>query len=264
MQTTEKPKRKMDLGKTLSTRNGTLAVSAIAALLAGALLLVFLNEYRDSTRDDDASVSVVVAKRLIERGSAADVLADEGAFRRVSVPKAELKQGAVVDPATLEGKIAAGDVYPGEQITATDFDAVYPRAIYKLTGPYRALTIPTEDVHSNTAELRAGDRVDILGAFNSEQDQPGGGGKPVIKLMMRNVLVLRAPVGGNGGEGSAGGNVVLRARDDKAAEIAFAADNGELWLLLRPQAGATNSDIPLITLETVLLGSKPIQLEGGQ
>ena len=60
MQTTEKPKRRVDLGKTLSTRNGTLAVSGIAALLAGALLLVFLNAYRDSTRNDDATVNVVV------------------------------------------------------------------------------------------------------------------------------------------------------------------------------------------------------------
>jgi Flp pilus assembly protein CpaB len=264
MQTTEKPKRKLDLGKTLSTRNGTLAVSGIAALLAGALLLVFLNAYRDSTREDDVDVSVVVAKRLIERGSSADVLADEGVFQRASVPKAELKEGAVVDPSTLEGKIAAGDIYPGEQIMTTDFSAVYQRALYKLSGASRAITIPTEDVHSNTAELRAGDRVDILGAFNSTEGQPGGGGKPVIKLMMRNVLVLRAPTGGNGAEGSSGGNVVLRARDDKAAQIAFAADNGDLWLLLRPQAGATNTEIPLVTLETLLLGSQPIQVEGGQ
>ena len=58
MQTTEKPKRKVEVGKALSTRNGTLAVSAIAALLAGALLLVFLNQYRDSTSEDGATVNV--------------------------------------------------------------------------------------------------------------------------------------------------------------------------------------------------------------
>jgi Flp pilus assembly protein CpaB len=264
MQTTEKPKRKIDLGKTLSNRNGTLAVSGIAALLAGALLLVFLNAYRDSTRDDDVSVSVVVAKRLIERGSSADVLADEGAFQRTSVPKGELKEGAVVDPATLEGTMALGDVYPGEQILATDFTAVYPRAIYKLTGSNRAVAIPADAVHGNTAELRAGDRVDVLGAFSSTESQPGTGAKAIIKLMMRNVLVLRAPIGGNGGQGSGGGNVVLKARDDKAAQIAYAVDNGTLWLLLRPQAGATNTPIPLVTMETLLRGTNPIQAEGGQ
>jgi Flp pilus assembly protein CpaB len=264
MQTAEKPKRKIDLGKTLSTRNGTLAVSGIAALLAGALLLVFLNAYRDSTRDDEVSVSVVVAKRLIERGSSADVLADEGAFQRASVPKGELKEGAVVDPQTLEGKMAVGDVYPGEQITATDFVAVIPRAVYQLTGANRALAIPADAIHGNTAELRAGDHVDILGAFNSTEGQPGTGGQPVIKLLMRDVPILRAPVGGNGAVGSSGGNIVVKARDDKAAQLAYAADNGTLWLLLRPQAGAQNTRIPLVTMGTVLLGKTPIQVEDGQ
>jgi Flp pilus assembly protein CpaB len=264
VQTTEKPKRKIDLGKTLSTRNGTLAVSGIAALVAAALLLVFLNAYRDSTREDDVGVSVVVAKRLIERGSSADVLADEGAFQRTSVPKGELKEGAVVDPATLEGKLAQGDIYPGEQVLTTDFAAVYPRAVYRLTGANRAVAIPADGIHGNTAELRAGDHVDVLGAFNSTDGGAGTGGKPVIKLMMRDVLVLRAPIGGNGGDGSGGGNIVLKARDDKAAQIAYAADNGTLWLLLRPQTGATNTRIPLVTMETVLLGKAPIQVEGGQ
>jgi Flp pilus assembly protein CpaB len=266
MQTTEKPKpkRKLDVSKTLSTRNGTLAVSGIAALIAAALLLVFLNAYRDSTKEDDVSVSVVVAKRLIERGSSADVLADEGAFQRASVPKGELKEGAVVDPATLEGQVALGDVYPGEQILATDFAAAYPRAVYQLTGANRAVAIPADGIHGNTAELRAGDHVDLLGAFTSAEGQPGGGGKPVIKLMMRDVLVLRAPIGGNGGDGSSGGNIVLKARDDRAAQIAYAADNGTLWILLRPQAGAANTPIPLVTMESVLAAKPPAHGEAGQ
>ena len=264
MQTAEKPKpkRKLDLGKTLSTRNGTLAVSGIAALVAGALLLVFLTAYRDSTRDDDVSVSVVVAKRLIERGSAADVLAEEGAFQRARVPKAELKEGAVVDPQTLEGLMAVGDIYPGEQVMASDFVAFAPRAVYQLRGAERAIAIPGDAIHANTAELRAGDRVDILGAFNSTEEQPGTGGQPIIKLLMRDVPILRAPVGGNGTMGSAGGNIVVKARDDRAAQLAYAADNGTLWLLLRPQAGATSNPIDLVTMGKILLGNRPIQPEG--
>ncbi len=263
MQTTEKPKRKVELGKALSTRNGTLAVSAIAALLAGGLLLVFLNQYRESTRDDSATVNVLVAKRLIERGSAADVLADQGAFQHVRVQKDELKQGAIVDPSTLEGTLAAGDVYPGEQIKTSDFSAVYPRAIHKLSGYERAIAIPTDAVRSNTSELRAGDRVDILGAFDSTEGEPGTGSKPFLKVLLRNVLVLRAPIGGIGAQGSSGGNIVLRATDIKASHLAYAVDNGKLWLLLRPQTGATNNPIPQVTLDAILLGTKPIQVEAG-
>src|SRR5215207_13082 len=134
MQTTESPKRKVDLGKTLSTRNGTLLVSAVAALLAGAILLVFLSQYRDSTRDDGVSASVLVAKRLIERGSPGDVLADQGMFQRASVPRNDLKNGAITDPESIKGQVAANDIYPGEQLTSADFAPGTARAQNRL-GP---------------------------------------------------------------------------------------------------------------------------------
>jgi Flp pilus assembly protein CpaB len=255
MQTTESPKRKVDLGKTLSTRNGTLLVSAIAALLAGAILLVFLSQYRDSTRDDGVSASVLVAKRLIERGSPGEVLADQGMFQRASVPRSDLKDGALVDPASIKGQVAAKDIYPGEQLTSTDFAPGAARAQNRLGPTDRAIAIPVDGIHGNTAELRAGDRVDVLVGFNVGT-AGGGEGEPVIKPLMKNVLVLTAPVGG-----AAGANVVLRAPDQKAAELAFAADQGKLWLLLRPQAGARDTDVSMVTLETVLFGIKPIQLQ---
>ena len=254
MQTTENPKRKVDLGKTLSTRNGTLLVSGIAALLAGAILLVFLSQYRDSTRDEGLSASVLVAKRLIERGSPGDALADQGMFQRASVPRNDLKDGALLDPESIKGQVAANDIYPGEQLTTTDFTPGSPRAQNRLGPTDRAIAIPIDAVHGNTSELRAGDRVDVLGGFNVGSG--GGEGEPVIKPLLRNILVLTAPVGG-----APGANVVLRASDQKAAELAFAADHGKLWLLLRPQAGARDTDVSTITLETVLFGVKPIQLE---
>jgi pilus assembly protein CpaB len=266
MQTTEKPKRKLDLGKTLSTRNGTLALSGIAALLAGAILLVFLSQYRDSTRDDGLAASVLVAKRLIERGSPGDALADQGMFQRASVPRSKVEDGALVDPESIKGQVASNDIYPGEQLTTADFGPGTARAQNRLGPSDRAIAIPVDGVHGNTAELRAGDRVDVLGGFNVGAEA-GGEGRPVIKPLMRNVLVLASPGGAAPGQpGGNAANVVLRAPDDKAAELAFAADHGKLWLLLRPQVGARDSDIPLVTLERVLFGTAPVNLqgEGGQ
>jgi Flp pilus assembly protein CpaB len=269
MQTTEKPNRTPRLGKALSTRNGTLAVSGIAALLAGAILLVFLAQYRNSTENDALSASVLVAKRLIERGSPGDVLAAQGMFQRASVPESKLKDGALVDPDSIKGQVAAADIYPGEQLTSADFTAGTPRVQNRLSPGDRALAIPVDAIHGITAQLRAGDRVDVFGGFNVNEAQ-GTQGRPVVKPLLRNVLVLSAPAGGTGQPGgSTGGNVVLRAPDAKAAELAFTADNGKIWLFLRPQVGARDSDVGMVTLETVLFGVRPIELErqvqgGGQ
>jgi Flp pilus assembly protein CpaB len=81
------------------------------------------------------------------------------------------------------------------------------------------------------------------------------------------VLVLSAPAGGSEAGGGQSASVVVRVTDEKAAELAYTADNGKLWLALRPQVGARDSDVGIVTLESILFGVKPIDLqraEGGQ
>ena len=57
---------------------------------------------------------------------------------------------------------------------------------------------------------------------------------------MQNALVLDAPTDTAAGVGSANqtANVVLRVGRDEAAEIAWGVDNGKIWIVLRPRAGA--------------------------
>jgi hypothetical protein len=46
----------------------------------------------------------------------------------------------------------------------------------------------------------------------------------------------------------------------QAAAIAFAADNGKVWLVLRPPTGARPVRPGLVTVGTVLLGVPPVQV----
>jgi pilus assembly protein CpaB len=258
MQTTERPKRSEngrrspDLNRALSTRNGTLAVATVAALLAAALLLVFLQQYRDSTSGDDAAATVLVAKRLIEQGTSGDVLASEGMFQTARVPRGDLKDGAVVDPSSVKGQVTVSDIYPGEQLVTTRFAPSAPGAQNKLSGADRAMAIPSDPVHGNSSEVAAGDRVDLLVAIQRAD------GTEVIKPLMRNVLVLSVPgAEGNATGGGGGGHVVVKVPDARAADVAYAADHGKLWLLLRPQAGARDAQIPTVTLDSLLTEETP-------
>jgi Flp pilus assembly protein CpaB len=116
-------------------------------------------------------------------------------------------------------------------------------------------------VHGITAQLRAGDRVDIYGGYNTNENG-GASSQAVVKPLIRNVLVLSAPAGGNDTAGGQSASVVVRATDQKAAELAYTADNGKLWLALRPQVGARDSNVGIVTLESILFGVKPINLQG--
>ena len=84
----------------------------------------------------------------------------------------------------------------------------------------------------------------------------GGQTKPVVRLIVTNVPVLA--LGEKKSSGSGTTNVSLRLDDRTAAKIAFASDNGKVWLALRPSAGAKASRPDIVTAETLLLGIPPV------
>ena len=50
-----------------------------------------------------------------------DAIAKKDLFEVTSIPKDQLKDGAVTDAAVLHGQVALDDIYPGQQLTITDF-----------------------------------------------------------------------------------------------------------------------------------------------
>ena len=75
---------------------------------------------RASTR---ASVPrrVLIAQKLIPRGTSGTLIARQGLYLRTTVQKDELKVNAIQDPAALNDRVAAADIFPGQQLTQDDF-----------------------------------------------------------------------------------------------------------------------------------------------
>ena len=250
--TPKAPRRKT--GGLLSTRHGTISVAVAVALVAGALILLFVDNYRSSVAAEGEPARVLVANGLIEKGSAGDILANERMFRSAQVRADQVKAGAVVDPATLRSKIATRDVLPGQQLMAADFVPARDTVGSRLGSAHRAIAVPVDPAHGLTGPLRTGDRIDVLAGFSTDN---GGVGRPVVKKIVSDVLVLKAPAA----EGGEKGNAVLRVPAKTAAQVAFAADNGKVWLVLRPGVGVRESPDDIVTLESLLFGRKAIKLE---
>ena len=85
----------------------------------------------------------------------------------------------------------------------------------------------------------------------------GGQSRPVLKLIVPNVPVAAISAVGST-IGSKSSNVSLRVNDTEAGEIAFSSENGKVWLALRPSAGARSSKPQIVSLETLLLGVRPV------
>src|SRR5215210_4758851 len=107
--------------KILSTREGTLAFAAVAALLAIAVLLVFMRGYKNSLDRGAEPVTVLVAKDQLPKGSSGDSIAGKGLFQATGFKREQVKEGAITDPASLRGLVTKHNVVPGQQLTTADF-----------------------------------------------------------------------------------------------------------------------------------------------
>lgn len=242
----------VDIAQNLfSTRRGSVFVGAAAAVLAGIVLFAYLHSYRNSLKSSAAPATVLVAKNLIQKGTPGDIIGTSDQFQVASVPKAQLQIGALTDPATLTGRIAVRDIYPGQQFTEASFALASPNSLQtKLAGTDRAISISMDSEHGLIGQIGTGDRVDIFVGLNS---QGARGSQPVIKLLLSNVMVLRAPLSGGTGM------FTLRAPVNQAAQLAYAADNGRLWFVARPASGAKVTLPGLVTAQTLLLGYKAVR-----
>jgi Flp pilus assembly protein CpaB len=247
--------------KVLSTREGTLAVAAFAALLAVAAVLTFMSRYKRALNQNADPVTVLVAKKPLPKGSSGDLLAEKGLFQATGFKREQVRGGAITDPSALRGLVATHEIVKGQQLTAGDFAKPTDPVISKLGPDERAVSIPLDEAHGMIGQIKVGDRVDVFAGFQVQQDGAARP-RPVLRVLLQNVEVLKAPAGKKGGMGAQQtGEVVLRVPEKDGPQLAFSSDNGKVWIALRPQAGAKQEKPSLVTLDRLLLGMDPIPVD---
>jgi pilus assembly protein CpaB len=234
-----------------STRGGTMILAGIAAVIAGIAVFVYIHNYRNSVRSGGTAATVLVAKTLVPRGTPGEAVAKKELYQAQSIRESQLKEGALSDPSSLAGRVAAVDIFPGQQLLASDFTASSGTLASTLSGRERAITIPIDGAHGMIGNIEVGDRVDVYGGFNLD-------GNPVLRLIMQNIPVVDINSGSEFGGGSSS-TIVLRTSPIQASNLAFASDNGRIWLVLRPTTGGRVSPPNLVTVRTLILRQPPIQ-----
>ncbi len=254
------PKLGKDGKGPLSSKSGSVVAAVVTAVLAGLIIMVFLNQYRESINKDGVPTPVLVASKLIEQGASGDSIGAAGLYQSKEVPRDQLKTGAVTDAAKLRGKVAVEDILPGQQLTAADFEPAGHGLVTKLGAEQRGIKVSLDASHGLIGDVQKGDHVDVLSGFMV--DTATGRPRPMLRTLMQNLLVLDAPVGVNANGGRSGSSrpreVTLRVTNKQAPKLAFAADNGKVWLVLRPQNGKDSLEQSLVTLESLLLDSRAI------
>ena len=223
----------------MSSRGWAIALGIGAIVLAAILLVVYLDRYRSRVSGENAPTPVLVAKQLIPTGTPGSIVATQQMYAPTTLPQKEVEVGAVADPSYLAGRAAAVDIFPGQQITSTDFAASDTTSVdSQITGIQRAISISIDNVHGSLSQLQPGDSVDVYTSTAG-----------VVKLFSPNVKVLTTPAV----PGPAGGsNLVLRILTGQASKWAYAADFTQFYFVLRPVVGAKQTKPSTANAATVL------------
>ncbi len=209
-------------GQALAGRKNAVLVAAASALLAAALIYLFVSRYdkRQVVQLAPPQTAVWVAAHAIPQGTPEAAIAGEGYFKRIEVPTARVAPGAIVDPSQVVGEAATSEIVAGQQITASDFTRSTSLISGLLRGDERAVAFSLSSEQGLTSYLAAGDTVDVMlvGTKGSE-------------MLAQDVPVLA----------NAAGIVVLRLSDRQALIVTAQSTKGSLWLSLRPSIGASDS-----------------------
>jgi Flp pilus assembly protein CpaB len=251
--------------KLISTRRGSLYLAAIAALLAGMVILVYLNRYRENLQSGGTPVTVLVARTTIPKGTSGSVVATKRLYTATTIRESQLREGAISDPASLADRVAITEIYEGAQLTASDFSTDATSLASSLTDKERILSIPLDSAHGLIGQVEVGDHVDIYAAFNvvgiTTDGRPVNGGAPraMLKRIISDIPIVQLSKQ-EGGVGSKPTNVSVRLTDEQAGYLAFASDHGKVWFSLRPAVGAKSTPPKIVTVETLMLGVRPVTM----
>ena len=244
-----------DWRKLLATRRGTILVAAVCAAIAAGILVFAMQRYRHHVVAENNPETVFVATGVIQKGTSGDAIAAQQLFKPTSVAGKQVASGAIADASVLRGKVATADIYPGQQLTASEFTSA--SGLTAQLGPtQRAMTVSLDSSHGMVGQVHDGDHVDVWADLSSTSAQ----GVSFVHLLIANAPVLKA-ASSNGGVGLGGGNqqnqqsnVTLKVSDTQAGALAYASDNGKVWLVLRPANATSSAPASNVTVSSLIAG----------
>ena len=212
-------------GKGMSDRKTAFLVAGISAVLAAALIYLFVSHYH---KNNPAPVvvtpqdsTVLVAKQPIPAGTPESQVVAGGLLKPTRVPQSQVVAGALSDPSLVAGEATAVAIPVGQQITAADFTKTPINTISEfLKGDQRGVGFNLDGEHGLTSFLQPNTQVDVMAVKGS-----------TTQLLLSNVTII----------GNSGGLVILRLTDKQQLIVTAATTDHTLWLSMRPTLKATES-----------------------
>jgi Flp pilus assembly protein CpaB len=225
----------------MTYRVRNIVVAVALAALAGTLTLVYVVNYKRHVQHGESKVNVLVAARDIPAGTTGSEVVEQHMLKTEAVPRRTLVPGWVGDSDQLQNQVATQEIYAGEQVTVRRFAPPREQGIRSLIrATERGIQIAGDPNQVLAGTLKTGDYVDVVADWHL----PDGSPHHVTRVIVRNVLVLKAPpdLGESAKLGPSAEEtpVQLRVTDSQSQKLMFAMQN-EWHLELRPPVKSADS-----------------------
>src|SRR2546423_1839353 len=240
-----------------------IVIAVVLAMLAAVFTSFYVTNYKHTVQSGEDHVDVYVAAKNIPAGTSGADANEQHLLKRKTITKGAVVPGAISDPSEISRSVATNDVLAGEQITSRRFvNAGDTGVLGQLKGTQRAIEVQGDPHQLLSGTLKNGDRVDLVGNFKVEVD--GGTAVHFDRVVLRDLLVLTAPVASDSSSGGLGGgqefSIMLAVSDSQASKFWYTMRNadqsngdGHGWsLLARPKRNPADSAENIETIWTVL------------
>jgi Flp pilus assembly protein CpaB len=228
----------------MNYRAKNIGIAIGLAALAAILTSVYVVNYKRHIQHGEGKVTVLVAAKDIPAGTAGADIIDQKMLKEQTVPRKSVVAGAISTPDQLAQYVATQDVYEGEQVSTRRFSPPREQGIRaQIKGTQRAYELDGDAHQLIAGTLKEGDHVDVVGGWTIKNAQDEDA--PVTRVVLRNILVMRAPTGAADSKitspGSGAESVQLRVTDAQAQKLLWVQKNGDFWLTLRPPVNSLDS-----------------------
>lgn len=226
-----------------------------AVILAGVgttFLVAYVHGAERRALAGEETVDVLVVSQAVEKATKAEELKPFVTTERV--PLKVRAEGSVASLDDLDGKVAAVDLLPGEQIVSARFitpTQLAEESQIEVPDGLQELTISLEPQRAVGGQILPGETVGLLASFEPEV-LPYNSKFLLHKLLVTNVQVEQLPPerseeqdGPTGPELAPTGNLLITLAVDvpQSERIVFAAEHGTIWLTAEPESATEDGSI---------------------
>ncbi len=105
----------------MARRSVLLAIAIVTALVGTMLIVLYVQGIDNRATQGQELVEVLVAKDVVSAGESVADAEAAGKFEKADVRREDMVPGALSSSASVNGLVATGNIYPGEQLIADRF-----------------------------------------------------------------------------------------------------------------------------------------------